>query len=186
MNAREAGNDGMTQDCLDVGSVKPCDRCHRASCIESHVQARVWGDRYRILSRNQCRPRFGARTPADAARSLAPEFGVRAALRKAIPRRIGKTRCFGSLQSELRPNQNWPCWGVKWANPGLPAGYEEGRPAWSGEGSWMPFHETCEKGIAPHADTVEPFRNEVVTGTTHSAGFCRWVCEGGAILYRRC
>ena len=37
------------------------------------------------------------------------EFGVRASLRKAIPHRIGESRSFGSLQSELRPNQNWPC-----------------------------------------------------------------------------
>ena len=51
--------------------------------------------------------------------------------------------------------------------------YGEGSPAWSGEGSWLPFHETCGKGIASHADTVESFRNEVVTGTRHGAGSCR-------------
>ena len=37
----------------------------------------------------------------------------------------------------------------------------------------MPFHATCGKGIASHADTVESFRNEAVIGAKHGAGFCR-------------
>ena len=40
----------------------------------------------------------------------------------------------------------------------------------------MPFHGPCGKGIAPHADTVESFRNEAVIGAKHGAGFCRNPC----------
>lgn len=45
----------------------------------------------------------------------------------------------------------------------------------------MPFHETCGKGIAPNADTVESFLNEVVTGAKYGAGRCRNPCVCRAI-----
>lgn len=66
----------MTQGWLAVGSVKPCGRCHRVSRIESRVQAMVWGDRYRSLSRSQSRLLFGAWIPADAARPFGRGFRV--------------------------------------------------------------------------------------------------------------
>ena len=56
---------------------------------------------------------------------------------------------------------------------GLSASNGEGIPAWCGEGSWVPLQGTCGKGIVPNADTVESFRNEVVTGAKYGVGF-RW------------
>jgi len=40
----------------------------------------------------------------------------------------------------------------------------------------LPFHDTCGKGIAPNADTVESFLNEVVTGAKYGAGLHRNPC----------
>lgn len=37
----------------------------------------------------------------------------------------------------------------------------------------MPLQGTCGKGIVPHADTVESFRNEGMTGARCGVGF-RW------------
>ena len=108
-NATEAGNNGMMKSWMGVVSVKPCGRCHRASCIESCVRAMGWGWSIPILVQEPVSsPVWGVDTGRCDATPCA-EFGVRAAPRKAIPRRIGESRCFVSLQSELRPNQNGPC-----------------------------------------------------------------------------
>ena len=56
---------------------------------------------------------------------------------------------------------------------GLSASTWEESPAWCGKGSRVPLQGTSGKGIVPNADTVESFRNEVVTGAKHGVGF-RW------------
>lgn len=119
----------MTQGWLAVGSVKPCGCCHRVSRIESRVQAMVWGDPVPVLVQEpESPPVWGVDTGRCGATSGA-EFGAGATLRKGIPRRIGESRGFGSFQSELRPNQNWPCMEVQMGESGLSASTKEESPA---------------------------------------------------------
>ena len=177
-NATEAGNDEMTQGwmrCWFCQAVRPLFTGRPVSSLVS----KPW---FGAIGSGPCpgasdTPSLGCghrQMRRDALRGI--RRIPRKASRKAIPRRIGESRCFGSLQSELRPNQNWPCLEDQMGESGAVSQYGEGSSSWSGEGSWLPFHETCGKGIAPHVNTVKSFRNEVVIGAKHGAGFCRNPC----------
>ena len=137
--------------------------------------------RYRSLSRSQSRLRFGVQTPADAGRRQARHWEPARPCGRGIPGRIGESRCFGSLQSELRPNQNCPCWKGQMGESGLSAGTGRGVRPGAGKVSRLPLQGACGKGSAPHADTGEAFRNEVATGAGCGVGFRRNPCARRAM-----
>ena len=59
---------------------------------------------------------------------------------------------------------------------GLSAGTGRGVRPGAGRVSRLPLQGACGKGISPHADTGEAFRNEVATGAGSGVGFRRNPC----------
>ena len=177
-NATEAGNDEMTQGwmrCWFCQAVRPLFTGRPVSSLVS----KPW---FGAIGSGPCpgasdTPSLGC-GHRQMRRDATPcaEFGVRASTRKAIPRRIEESRCFGSLQSELRPNQIGPVWRVKWANPGLSASTGRGVRPGVGRVHGCRFMRPVGRESLPHVNTVESFRNEVVIGAKHGAGFCRNPC----------
>lgn len=139
------------------------------------------GIRYRTLSRSRSRPRFGARRPAAAARCRTRHWAPARPCGRGIPGRIGESRCFGSLQSELRPNQNWPCGEGQMGESGLSAGTGRGVRPGAGRVSRLPLQGVCGQGSASPADTGDAFRNEVATDAVSGVGRRRNPCARRAM-----
>ena len=87
---------------------------YRVAC-----QSHGWGRSVPVLVQEPAPPPVWGVDTGRCGATPCAEFGGGAAMRKGIPRRIGESRSFVSLQSELGPNENRPCWEGQMGESGL-------------------------------------------------------------------